>query len=406
MGKTNLTGALALTAVGSLLVTTQTFAESTCFEQGSCLSPTGWYVGGELGRSKSNFDNDELGRLIDASGLNVNSSSFDGDDGSLGAFLGYQMDEYIAFELGYRDLGDYSSVLGGLTDDPASFSQLANSIAPESGSGFTLGTVLSYPLDEQIKVAAKLGLWRWDADRDTNSTATALQTSDSGLDVYYGVEASYQIAQQWQAYVSAVNYKFDRDESTNLSLGIRYFFDGASQPKKAQARPAQPAVQQAVTKAPSDADGDGVLDGDDKCAATPMSHEVDRNGCTVYEEVQYQHQLVIYYPNNSYAVNSDYNSKIADLVDFAKNNGIRYLQVVGHTSTPGTEAYNQTLSVQRAESLKTILVKDHGYSASQIEAVGKGESSPAVAGNTEAAHSKNRRIEVNLSATGKKPKLR
>ena len=39
-----------------------------------------------------------------------------------------------------------------------------------------------------------------------------------------------------------------------------------------------------VPKAPEDADKDGVIDTDDKCADTPAGTEIDATGCPVEEE--------------------------------------------------------------------------------------------------------------------------
>jgi outer membrane protein OmpA-like peptidoglycan-associated protein len=59
--------------------------------------------------------------------------------------------------------------------------------------------------------------------------------------------------------------------------------------------------------------------------------------------VDYQHLLVIYSPNNSSVTDSAYHAKTEELVNFAKDKGIKHIQVVGHTSAPGKEDYNQWL---------------------------------------------------------------
>jgi OOP family OmpA-OmpF porin len=50
--------------------------------------------------------------------------------------------------------------------------------------------------------------------------------------------------------------------------------------------------------------------------------------------------------------------------------------VEGHTDRLGSEAYNQTLSQQRAEVVKAYLVRSGGFEASKITTAGLGESQP------------------------------
>jgi outer membrane protein OmpA-like peptidoglycan-associated protein len=48
--------------------------------------------------------------------------------------------------------------------------------------------------------------------------------------------------------------------------------------------------------------------------------------------------------------------------------------VEGHTDAQGDEAYNQALSVRRAQAVKEYLVAQHGIPAARLKAVGKGET--------------------------------
>jgi outer membrane protein OmpA-like peptidoglycan-associated protein len=48
--------------------------------------------------------------------------------------------------------------------------------------------------------------------------------------------------------------------------------------------------------------------------------------------------------------------------------------VEGHTDAQGDEAYNQALSVRRAQAVKEYLVSRHGIAAARLKAVGKGET--------------------------------
>jgi outer membrane protein OmpA-like peptidoglycan-associated protein len=71
------------------------------------------------------------------------------------------------------------------------------------------------------------------------------------------------------------------------------------------------------------------------------------------------------------------------------------VQIVGHTDSQGTDAVNNPLSLDRAESVRDYLVSQ-GVSATRIAVDGKGERQP-VADNTSAdGRAKNRRVEIFL----------
>jgi OOP family OmpA-OmpF porin len=56
--------------------------------------------------------------------------------------------------------------------------------------------------------------------------------------------------------------------------------------------------------------------------------------------------------------------------------GINVLRIVGHTDAAGDAAYNQRLSVLRAEEVQRFFVGDCGIEAGRLEAVGVGEQFP------------------------------
>jgi OOP family OmpA-OmpF porin len=69
--------------------------------------------------------------------------------------------------------------------------------------------------------------------------------------------------------------------------------------------------------------------------------------------------------------------------------------VTGHTDGLGGVAYNQKLSVRRADAVRDYLVA-HGVPADKIKTTGKGKSEPIADNKTEAGRAKNRRVEVEV----------
>jgi len=74
-------------------------------------------------------------------------------------------------------------------------------------------------------------------------------------------------------------------------------------------------------------------------------------------------------------------------------------RVEGHTDTVGSEAYNQTLSQQRADAVVNYIESKYGVPASRLEAVGMGEKGLLVPTPPQTPEPRNRRVEVvNLGA--------
>ncbi len=67
--------------------------------------------------------------------------------------------------------------------------------------------------------------------------------------------------------------------------------------------------------------------------------------------------------------------------------------VVGHTDTKGTNKYNLSLSIKRAEVVKEILI-NYGIQQSNIKILGKGEESLAVNTPDNTKQPANRRVEI------------
>lgn len=73
----------------------------------------------------------------------------------------------------------------------------------------------------------------------------------------------------------------------------------------------------------------------------------------------------------------------------------KVIRVGGHTDDRGEDAYNQTLSQQRADAVKDYLGKQ-GLDAGLVQGVGYGETQPIASNNTDAGRAQNRRISFDI----------
>ena len=71
------------------------------------------------------------------------------------------------------------------------------------------------------------------------------------------------------------------------------------------------------------------------------------------------------------------------------------IDVLGHTDSVGSDAYNQQLSEQRAQAVANYLVS-RGVDPARIATRGHGESMPIADNATEAGRAANRRVEIKV----------
>ena len=71
------------------------------------------------------------------------------------------------------------------------------------------------------------------------------------------------------------------------------------------------------------------------------------------------------------------------------------VEVAGHTDSVGSDAYNQKLSEQRANSVASYL-QSRGLNRDRFIVVGAGETRPVASNDTEAGRAENRRVEITL----------
>ena len=91
-------------------------------------------------------------------------------------------------------------------------------------------------------------------------------------------------------------------------------------------------------------------------------------------------------------------AKLDDLVSKIQHINLEVIVAVGHTDSIGTDAYNQKLSVRRAEAVKAYLVSK-GIEKSRIYTEGKGEKQPVADNRTREGRAKNRRVEIEVVGT-------
>ena len=81
------------------------------------------------------------------------------------------------------------------------------------------------------------------------------------------------------------------------------------------------------------------------------------------------------------------------LVAFLDKYGDRTVSIEGHTDSIGSNAYNEELSLRRADSVKAYMAA-HGVASVRLASIGKGESFPVAGNESAGGRQQNRRVEV------------
>lgn len=102
----------------------------------------------------------------------------------------------------------------------------------------------------------------------------------------------------------------------------------------------------------------------------------------------------ILFATNSDRIRPESTPALEEIGNMLQAHPILRLSIEGHTDGDGEEAYNQTLSEQRAAAVKTFLVETYGIQPDRLQTAGFGESTPAADNATPEGRQQNRRVEL------------
>ena len=146
-----------------------------------------------------------------------------------------------------------------------------------------------------------------------------------------------------------------------------------------------------------DKDGDGVFDKDDACPEVPGT--VANKGCPeVTVEIIKQlndYSKTILFDTGKSTIRQESYSILQSINDIMREYPNANFIIEGHTDSSGRESTNQTLSENRAASVKTYLTTI-GMSGARLSSVGYGEARPIATNATRAGKQLNRRVEISL----------
>ena len=318
-----------------------------------------WYGGVGLGVSRLKPDTNNTGfRVIDKS-----SNGFK-------VYAGYDLNEKIAIEGHFADLGEAKLNLNGNVEyRDISLSGLFYFYNVGGDSARRDRTDLS------LFLKGGVGYMKNDSNVNYDRVHDAHVTLGGGLE--YGFSNGFALRAEAEF--------FDEDaQLVSISLLKRF----------GKAYKALPVV--AAVKEPEvvykDSDGDGILDNNDACPNSRPGARVDTKGCEIADVIVLEG---VQFETNSAQLKNVSIDVLNDAAATLKRNPGVVTEVAGHTDSRGSWKYNQRLSENRANAVRSYLASK-GAPVENLTAKGYGESQPVADNKTREGRAKNRRVELRI----------
>ena len=337
-----------------------------------------WYIGAGVGQSRATIDEPRLRTSLAANGETVTGFTKDERDTGYKLFVGRQLNQYVAVEAGYFDLGKFdfkSSTSGnGVLNGEAGF------------RGVNLDLLGQLPLSQRLSLLGRVGMHytktntEFSGNRLLGSTNT--HASERKLNAKLGLGLEYKFSEALALRGEVERYRLNdavgnRGDADLYSVSLVY--------KLGRPASATPAYQPAPEVAP--------------VVAMPAPVVVAAPAPTpVAEKVSFASEALFDFDQST--LKPQGKAALDQLLGQLTGMDLEVIVTVGHTDAVGSDAYNQKLSQRRAEAVKAYLVTQ-GVETNRVYTEGKGETQPVADNTTAAGRAKNRRVTVEVVGTRK-----
>ncbi len=320
------------------------------------------YLGLSVGQARAHFDEQRMGASVLGAGFTSTTIDRNERDTGYKLFGGYQMSRNWAFEAGYFDLG--SSSFTAITVPAGTLSGKVRS------QGLNLDLVGTLPITERFSALGRIGA-QYARTRDSfgsTGLATVINANPSHRETNakVGVGLQYEFSPSFLVRTEAERYRMNDGvgHKANVDMYSVSLVMPFGRPAQVATRVAAAPVYVAPAPAPVVAPAPVIV----------MVPTVPVAAAPVPRRVSFTAESLFGFDKATLRPEGK-----AALDTFARDvQGTQYnvIMVEGHTDRLGSNAYNQKLSLQRADSVKAYLVSDAKLDGSRINTVGKGETMP------------------------------
>ena len=371
--------ALACASMGPASAAGQDMAATDSIFINPNWADSAWYLGAGVGQSRAKIDDERIIRSLTANGASLNSFTTDERDLGYKLFVGKKLNRYLALEAGYFDLGKFSF---------ASTTSGNGTLSGEAGfRGVNLDIVGELPLTQRLSLLARVGAQYGRSTAEfsgnrLNGVTAPRPDKEEKLNAKAGLGLEYKLNEAWALRGEVERYRMNDSVGNrgdidlgSISLVYKMGRPAAAAPVRYVAPPVVVAQEaptvQPVVQAPQQAE--------------PVSEKV-----SFAAEALFDFDRAVVKPEGKAALD--------DLLAKLQGMNTEVMIAVGHTDSVGSNAYNQKLSLRRADAVKAYLVSK-GLDPARLYSEGKGELQPIADNATAAGRASNRRVTIEVVGT-------
>ena len=180
------------------------------------------YIGISGGESRSQASSSDISSALSNNGLTPLSSSLDRTDTGWKLYLGYQINQNFAVEVGYIDFGKFSfsaTTAGG---------SLGGDLKARNGGFIDILGII--PLSNNFSIFGKLGGYSVKTELNGSGAGGSVSATNRSNDWTYGIGAGYEVNRnvgvrvEWERFVDVGNNSTTHNEIDLTSVGIVFKF--------------------------------------------------------------------------------------------------------------------------------------------------------------------------------------
>ncbi|MFL6673793.1 MAG: OmpA family protein [Massilia sp.] len=335
-----------------------------------------WYMGAGIGQSRASIDDPRLVRSLTANGATLNTFTAHERDLGFKLFVGKQLNQYFAVEAGYFDLGKF---------DFAATTSGNGALRGEAGfRGVNLDLLGQLPLSQRFSLLGRVGMQY--AKTSTHFSGNRLagvtnpNPSERKLNAKVGLGLEYKLSEALALRGEVERYRLNdavgnRGDVDLVSVSLAYKFG----------RPAAKTVISETRPVVVPQEAPRVVAEPSPPPPQPVSEKV-----SFAAEALFDFDKAI--------VKEDGKTALDDLLVKLQGMNTEVMIAVGHTDSVGSTAYNEKLSLRRADAVKAYLVSK-GLEPARLYTEGKGETQPIADNTTAEGRAKNRLVTIEVVGT-------